>query len=469
MSLIEKVKSIIDKQQLLIKGDKVIVSVSGGPDSLTLLHLLWRLSSEYDLDLHVFHLDHMFRGEESKEDADYVARFADELGISRTIQEYDVPDYIDKTGFSKQLAARKIRYKLCNELAEKIEADKIAVGQHADDQAETVLINFLRGAGLEGLSGIKPIRENKFIRPLLGVWKKDIENYCQKHDLNPRIDSSNLEPIYLRNKIRLELLPYLENEFNSSMKENLNRMAKILRVENSFLQNQARIEYNNILIKKEDNELLLDLNSLNDLDLAIQRRVIREAIGDYCGDKKDYYFKHIKEIEELVQEGKTGSYLHLPQDLRVKKEYKVLKFFWKGANLLDRKLFTDIYSIPGKYKIGELNVEINLKIIEATSKWKKMIKNRDKLYLDQELIGCKIKVRNRKDGDRFQPLGMQGSKKLKDFLIDEKISREDRDMIPIFTTLKDEIVSVGDLRIDEKFKVTEQSKKILSLEIKKRG
>lgn len=469
MSLIKRVKDSIDKYNLVSNGDKVIVSVSGGPDSVVLLHVLWCLRSDYNLDLHVFHLDHMFRGEESEADAEYVAQFAAKLAVPKTIMKHDVPAYIEETGLSKQAAARKIRYKLCNELAEEIGADKIAIGQHADDQAETVLMNFLRGAGLEGLSGIAPIREEKFIRPLLDVWREDIEQYCQEYNLNPRLDSSNLKPIYLRNKIRLELLPHLAAEFNDSIKENLNRMAGVLRVENNFLANQAKKKYDNLVLNEEEEELILELNDLQILDLALQRRVIRRAIVEFCGTKKDYYFQHIKQIEELIAEGSTGSRLQLPRGLRVKKSYGVLKFFWQDNNLVKDESFIKKYSIPGQYQIPELGLEIELKIIEADSNWRALLKNTDKFYFDQQLIGDQIKIRNRRAGDRFQPLGMQGSKKLKDFLIDEKIPREEREQIPIFTTLTGKIFAIGDLRIDERFKITEQTERIIVLKINNGG
>lgn len=465
MNLITKVKESIEQYNLLSKGDKVIVSVSGGPDSVTLLHVLWQLQSDYKLDLHVFHLDHMFRGEESKKDAGYVAQFADELGVPKTIEQYDVPNYIEKTSQSKQSAAREIRYKLCCDLATQIGADKIAIGQQADDQAETVLMNFLRGAGLEGLSGIEPIREGKFIRPLLKVWREDIEDYCEEHNLEPRLDSSNLKPIYLRNKIRLELLPHLAAEYNGSIKENINRIADILREENEFLKKKTNEKYSQVIIEKKSNELMLSLDDLKSLELALQRRVIRQAINDFCGTKRDYYFSHIKQIEKLINTGKTGNKLQLPQGLRVKKSYEILKLFWQENDAKEIGEFAKVYSIPGEYKIPVLEIKISLEVISSGSNWKELLKDSDKFCLDKELIGDVIKVRNRQPGDRFQPLGMQGSKKLKDFLIDEKVPRKERDYLPVFTTSKGDIFAVGDLRIDDKFKITNQTEKILVLEI----
>ncbi|MCK8824899.1 tRNA lysidine(34) synthetase TilS [Fuchsiella alkaliacetigena] len=467
MDLIERVRGCIDKYGLLASGDKVIVSVSGGPDSLTLLHLLWRLRFDYDLQLHVFHLDHMFRGQESAADAEFVVEFAAKLEVPVTIKEYDVAEYINsKKGLSKQAAAREIRYRFCLELAEQLEADKIAIGQHADDQAETVLINFLRGAGLTGLSGIAPLRNDKFIRPLLEVWRVDIEKYCSKHDLNPRLDSSNLEAIYLRNKVRLELLPYLEREFNSSIKESLNRMAKLFREEEDFLEKHAATKYTQSLLIDKSERIDLDLETLQSLDLAILRRVIRQAIKEFTGDKKDYYFQHIEQIIELIKEGITGSLLQLPQGLRVKRIYKTLRLTWQERLKQDIKEFETVFTVPGQYTVTELGVKIsfNFELAIFFNK-KRLTKDSKKLFLDASLIGEQVIVRNRRAGDRFCPLGMEGTKKIKDFFIDEKIAQEVRDKVPIFTTLKGVIFAVGDFRIEDSFKVTEKTEEILVLEV----
>lgn len=463
--MIQQVKETIEEYQLLSEGDKVIVSVSGGPDSLALLHILWRLQDDYNLKLHVFHLDHMFRGEASQKDAEYVAQFADDLNIPATIKEYNVPAYIEETGLSNQAAARKIRYELCTELADSLKADKIAIGQHADDQAETVLMNFLRGAGLDGLSGIEPIRNGIFIRPLLGVWRKDIEDYCKQHELEPRIDSSNLKPVYLRNKVRLELVPYLAEEFNSSIKENLVRMAEIFRVENSFMEKYTAEKYDQLVIESNIQELILDLEGIKDLDLAIQRRIFRQALLDFCDTKRDYYTTHIQQMVELAINGETGNLLQLPRGLRLKRSYNRLKFYWRADKTEKVNDFSEKYSVPGKYQVEELGIEINLDIIKFENDLQELLNSSSKLYLDHELIGDQIKVRNRKAGDRFRPLGMKGNKKLKDFFIDEKIPAASRDRIPVFTTMNDEIFAVGNLRIDDKFKVTDQTEKVLVIDI----
>ncbi|MBM7623870.1 tRNA lysidine(34) synthetase TilS [Sporohalobacter salinus] len=465
--MIQQVKDVIEEHQLLSEGDKVVVSVSGGPDSLTLLHILWRLQAEYSLNLHVFHLDHMFRGEASREDAEYVARFAKELNIPATIEEYNVPAYIKETGLSKQAAAREIRYRMCTELADNLKADKIAIGQHADDQAETVLMNFLRGAGLDGLSGIEPIRNKNFIRPLLKVWREDIEGYCRNYNLEPRIDKSNLKSVYRRNKVRLELLPHLAEEFNSSIKENLVRMAEIFRAENSFMEKYTAEKYNQIIIESDEQELILDLKAIKNLDLAIQRRVFRQALLDFCNTKRDYYAQHIQQMIDLITDGETGNILQLPQGLRLKKSYNKLKFYWKDDSIINIDDFSGKYSVPGEYEIKELGIKLKIDIIKFENNLQELLHSSSKLYLDYELIGDKIKIRNRREGDRFYPLGMEGSKKLKDFFIDEKIPATDRDYIPIFTTLEGNIFAVGDLRIDDRFKVTDQTEKILALSMKR--
>ncbi|MGM0471484.1 MAG: tRNA lysidine(34) synthetase TilS [Bacillota bacterium] len=467
--MIEQVRDSIESYQLLSQHERVLVSVSGGPDSLALLHMLWRLKSEYNLSLHVFHLDHMFRGKESAADAQFVAEVADKLGIAATIKKYDVPSYAAKEGLSKQVAARQIRYRLANQLAEQIGADKIAIGQHADDQAETVMLNFLRGAGLDGLSGIEPIRDEKFIRPLLEVWRKEIESYCAEHDLQPRIDSSNLKPVYRRNQIRLELIPYLEEEFNESIKDNLHRMADLLRAENNFLTRYAHQKYKVAVISSTADELVLNNNQLKSLDLAICRRVLRRAIAKFTGSKRDYYAEHIKQLRELMESNKTGKVIQLPDKLRVRKDYEKLKFYWAGDKLTTDQFVAATYQVPGIYHCEKLGIRLELEVVEVDNYTaaQQLIKEADKFCLDQELVGGQVQVRQRKAGDYFQPLGMDGHKKVKDFLIDEKIDPEIRDWLPIFTTNTGDIFAVGQLRIDERFKVTAETTKVLTLGFQK--
>ncbi len=462
MFVIDKVKNTIDKYELLEIGDKVLVGVSGGPDSLTLLHILKRLKDEYDLSLHIAHLDHMFRGERSAKDARFVKRLASRWGIPITLKEYDVGEYQKKEGLSAEDAARKIRYKFFFDLIDELDFDKIAVGHNLNDQAETVLMKFLRGAGLKGLGGIAPI-QGSIIRPLINIKREMIEEYCQKKDLNPRIDATNKERVYLRNKIRLDLIPLLEDEYNDNLVSTLSRTADILRDEEKFLKDYTIRVLDKLIINQNKGRIVVDRDKLLELSPAIKKRVIREILKVLKEDYKDFYYKHIKAILDLVKDGQTGRQLDLPRNVIIKLNYNQLIFLLE-EELEEIDYFKEKIGL-GVSEIKRLNLQISSKVVDKSYPWRKWIDSSNKTCLDFSKVGNTFYIRQRQIGDRFYPLGMKGSKKIKDFMIDEKISLSKRDKVPIFTTLDDEIFWLGGLRVDDRFKVTSQTEKILMIQI----
>ncbi|OGW14579.1 MAG: tRNA lysidine(34) synthetase TilS, partial [Nitrospirae bacterium GWA2_42_11] len=219
-NLLKKVRDTIACHNMLRYGDSVVVGVSGGPDSVCLLYILNELKEDYNLSLHIAHLHHGFRGSEADEDVRFVQSLSKSLGVPAHIDHIDVPSYIKKTKLSKQAGAREVRYRFFNRLADDIGADKIALGHTADDQAETFLMRLLKGSGLHGLTGISPVRD-RIIRPLIDISSDEIKGYLSERDIRYRIDSSNLSPVYLRNKIRLELIPYLAKEYNPNIMDTL--------------------------------------------------------------------------------------------------------------------------------------------------------------------------------------------------------------------------------------------------------
>ncbi|AGB40148.1 tRNA(Ile)-lysidine synthetase [Halobacteroides halobius DSM 5150] len=463
MSLIEKVKTTIEKYQLLTTGDQVLVGVSGGPDSLALAHILKQLQKDYQLDLHIAHLNHQLRGKRAKQDAEFVKKITSKWQLPVTIESYDVKSYQQEHSLSLEDAARKIRYNFFFNLLDKLNFDKIAVGHHADDQAETVLMKFLRGAGLKGLGGMAPQNE-KIIRPLIELSKSQLQDYCSKYELNPRFDETNAESIQQRNKIRLELLPLLKEDYNNNLVATLNRTAQICRTEDDFLSQQAAQLLEKIIIKQNTEQLILDVEDFVELHVALQRRLIREAIKTLQNDYKNIYYQHIENILELVVAQKTGKKIELPGDLIVRLNYNQLIFSQKQL-VTKRNDFRKLISI-GQFKIPELKIKIKSKIVDSDYPWQKELDNPQFGFFDYNKIGSQFYLRTRKEGDRFYPLGMQGSKKVKDFFIDQKIALWKRDQIPLFVTEKDDIFWVGGLRIDNRFKITNSTTQILAVEIK---
>ena len=237
-SLLLKVESIIEKYEMIYEGDRIVAGVSGGPDSMCMLHILLRLKDKYNLSIFVAHLNHQFRGKEADDDAEYVKHICEEWGIPVFIKVFDVPAYAKETGLSAEEAGREIRYKLYDEVAKKVNGEKIAVAHNMNDHIETILMNLLRGSGIEGLKGIEAVRD-RIIRPLINVERDEIEEYCWMNGISPRIDKTNLQPIYGRNKIRLELIPYIKNNYNPNIMSTLYRFSDIAFLENDYMDKEA--------------------------------------------------------------------------------------------------------------------------------------------------------------------------------------------------------------------------------------
>lgn len=459
MSLLKQVKQTVKKYNLLKPGDKILVGVSGGPDSLALLHLLNRMKAAYELELNVAHVDHQLRGEAARKDALFVKEVAEKMGLSFFLKEVDVAKYQQEKGLSLEAAAREIRYDFFKKLVKENDFDKIALAHHANDQAETLLIKFLRGSGLQGLKGMLPKKDN-LIRPLIEVKRAEIENYCKKKNLEPRLDETNLKPVHLRNQIRLELIPLLEKEYNNNLIETLNRSAKLLREDNKYLTKKARKVLERITDFNSD-QLSLKRGDFLALDLALQRRIIREIFKTLTGNYQDLYFNNITEIISFIKTAKTGTKIDLPDNIMLYFNYGDLIF----TEEIDETDYFKYKLEIGENELAGLDYKIRAKVVKSDYPWYSNINESNKACLDFDKIGTEFYLRQRKVGDRFYPLNLNGSKKIKDFLIDEKVPVFKRDKIPIFTTLNDEIFWIGGYRIDDRFKITDNTEKILIIEI----
>ncbi len=326
-------KCVIDtikQYKMMEKDNLVLVGVSGGPDSLALLDILNRNREDLGISLHVAHLNHSFRGQEADEEAEWLKNIAHNWGIPCTICKIDVPALARKKGLSPQDAGHIARRKYFLELAEKINAQKIALGHQADDQAETLLIHFLTGAGPEGLRGILPVTE-PFIRPLLFIGRKEIEAYCQGRGLNPRRDPSNAKNIYLRNKIRNQLMPWLVENINPNLTDTLNRTARIFWAEEEFFQQKTAELAHTMVIQDQTGIEKLVLAGLCSLDVAMQRRLIRWAYQALTKGQGLAYL-HVEEVRLLALKKETGKMLHLPASVTVEKTREFLLFYYEGKH-----------------------------------------------------------------------------------------------------------------------------------------
>ncbi|MGD0337087.1 MAG: tRNA lysidine(34) synthetase TilS [Candidatus Omnitrophota bacterium] len=315
--MLEKIRSTIRAFGLVKDNDRIIVGVSGGPDSVALLYALNSLKKEFNLKLYIAHLDHGLR-RDSGRDAEFVRALAERLKIPFALKKLAAGE-LSKKG-SVEEAARNARINFFIELAKKIKADKIALGHTLDDQAETVLMRILRGSGLYGLSAILPKRAISgfwFIRPLIEVRRKEVEAFLKRKNIRARIDYSNKQGIYFRNKIRNSLLPYLEKGYNRNIKELLANMAGLLAADYDYLSRAAE----RIFIKYKG---VVPVEKLKKLHPSIMRLVLRKAIINLKGDTRRITLRHIKEIEDLLFNRPQNSVVDLPKGISVAKKKRLI-------------------------------------------------------------------------------------------------------------------------------------------------
>ncbi|MDQ0285368.1 tRNA(Ile)-lysidine synthase [Desulfofundulus luciae] len=462
MALEQDVRLFIDKFRMISPGDKVLVGVSGGPDSVALLHLLWRMKGELHISLAVAHLNHMFRGEEARADARLVEELAKGLGLPVHVEEFDVPAYRERTGLSAQDAARRVRYRFFEEVARRIGASRVALGHHADDQAETIIFNFLRGTGPAGLKGIPPVR-GKYIRPLLDVRRCEIERYCREHSLPVREDASNKKTIYTRNRIRLELIPRLEAEYNPRLVDALVHLGHICREENDYLEEQAALLYGRALKTQKEHSLLFTVPEMLSSPLALVRRVLRRAWRHLTGTEGDLSYLQVESLLALLHNPAGGKVVELPRGVRASRQGLVLRL-WMGDDGPGVPYYCYPLVVPGITYIPEINSSIQARLISISEAPDPRALSAREALLDYDAISGPLAVRRRRDGDRFHPLGMAAGMKLKKFLIEQEVPREERDYLPLVVA-GDEIIWVGGVRPGEPWKVTPETKTCLYLQI----
>jgi len=470
----EKVEETIKKFNMLSFDDKILVGVSGGPDSVVLLKILLSFRQKYNLSIYIAHLNHMLRGRESDEDADFVKNLAQKLDLPYEVKSCNLSEIIKKKRSNLEEIAREYRYKFFSETTEKLKINKIALGHNADDQVETFLMRLIRGSGLEGLIGIPPVR-NKIIRPLIECNRKEIEEYCQIHQIEYRIDSSNKETIYFRNKIRLELLPLLSKEYNKNIKDIILHLQSMISEVSIYLQQKTELLFTEIVKVEGQERIIIDLTKFNTLALALKRRIIRKSIEVIKGNLYSINFSHNNEILKISEYQSGEKEVYLPDNLRAKKSYNQLIIYKKRIS----KNWVDEISIPweynilisGKTNIKALGIDFETKIIDSVeikpSLYFKGKKPKGEFieFIDYDKVKFPLKLRNRRIGDRFYPLKMLGEKKVKEYFMDNKIPKSHRDLIPILVDSENKIIWIVGMRMDDRVKISSTSKKILYIKM----
>ncbi|MBI5328776.1 MAG: tRNA lysidine(34) synthetase TilS [Deltaproteobacteria bacterium] len=472
--MLDKIKTTIKRFNMLSKGDTVMVAVSGGIDSVVLLHALSMLAEECRISILVVHLNHCLRGKESDRDEAFVKGIAKKMGVKFIYKRVDIRSLVKK-GDSLQDVAREARYLFFEETAKKYRADKIATGHNMDDQAETVVSRFLRGAGLNGLSGILPKR-GKYIRPLLDVSRKEIEEYAAKNGLRFVKDSSNKNTKYLRNRIRLQLMPVLEC-YNPRLKNDAARLANILARDEDYLKDKAKDIYRDCMKGRGKNAIVLYVQELSRLHDAIKARVFFMAVEELLGSLKGFYSYHVEDFLKLLSNASPNISITLPHNLTLYKEYDVViiergkRQEARGKNSADIAFGQEL-KINGKTEViadcGLRIADFKTRIQNRKSKIVNL-KPQSVAYFDYDKVAGKahptipLIVRSFRPGDSFVPLGMNGHKKVKELFQEKKISKRRRNMVPVLVS-GSEIIWVAGMRQAEYGKIESGTKKILEIE-----
>jgi tRNA(Ile)-lysidine synthase len=498
--LASKAIRFIQRHDLIPRKETVVIGVSGGPDSVCLLHILANSQRELGIKLHAAHLNHELRGAESEADAEYVSSLAGSLGIPITTDKQDVAAYRAERNCSIEEAARELRYAFLAGVARHVGANRVAVGHTRDDQVETILMHILRGTGMSGLRGLAPCSPLAYdertsegakvisavkgqggsllvIRPLLDITREQTETYCRDHKLGPSIDSSNLSLSFFRNRLRLQLLPLLK-QYNPNVDQALLRLADIAREDSALIEQQVS-ELWDRLARQEDNTVYLDRKQIAALPPALQRHLLRAAMTKLIGDTRDIEAAHLAAARSLLDKS-AGKRVSLPRGITCYGGYDNLAITSLPSGIKSdlragvEKAGARRFQFPPS-PFAPLSGEFTLKVPGETvlPGWKavaSIVRERHEedrsdfvAYFDFHKAGPQLFVRRRRRGDRFQPLGMSLPKKLYEFMVDAKIPRSWRDSIPIVYSPQ-QIIWVAGWRIDDRVKVTEASQEILRLE-----
>jgi tRNA(Ile)-lysidine synthase len=423
----EKVAAFLNGQSFNLKDKQMVIGVSGGPDSLALLHFLWKQQEKENLSIVVAHVDHMFRGKESLEDALFVKSLCEQYNIRFEMDRINVPELIKKTKKSSQIAAREARYDFYATVMKKYGFPYLALGHHGDDQMETILMRLTRGSSGTARAGIPFLRAfgpGFLFRPFLNVTKAEIEDYCKKNHLTPRRDLSNEKGTYTRNRFRKEVLPFLKSE-NQQVHEHFQRFSEELQRDELFLQELTVQKMNKVMEIREKNKITIDITRFLEMPIPLQRRGIQLILNYLYKEKPESLSaQHIDQIFSLVTHLHPSGMLDLPNGLKVIRSYSTLSFQFA---LFD---FQDFYYELSESGIIELPSGGSIKVEMSGECTEKANYN---AVFDASNLQLPITIRTRKKGDRMSLKGMKGTKKIKDIFIDSKIPLQNRDTWPVVT------------------------------------
>ncbi|MFO7556464.1 MAG: tRNA lysidine(34) synthetase TilS [Desulfobacterales bacterium] len=471
--LFQTVEKTITTYEMLKPKHSVVIGVSGGPDSVALLHILLALAPRLSLRLGVAHLNHCLRRIDSDNDAQFVETLARKFNLPCYIQKKNVRNYQIKNRLSLEEAARSVRYTFLNTVAKTKGYNKIALGHHSDDNAELVLMNLFRGSGTLGLSGIPPVRGDKIIRPLIQVSRSELIEFLIQNNLKYVSDASNEDTRYLRNRVRHNLIPMLKTAYNPKISETLNRLSSIIKSEEEWLEVVVNPFFEKAVFHVQEDHIALSIHMVNRYHVALQRRIIRMAIEKIKGNLRRIRFVNIDSVIGLLGNSQTCGNIDLPDGIRIQKKRDNLDIFREKNALCDLKLKSEssdtltfeckiegpdsvfIKEIRAHIKFTEMSIE-NVPDYRYTGQYTNLF--------DKDILNFPMVLRNFRPGDAFKPLGAGGTQKLKKYFIDKKVPRNERIKCPILLS-GGKIIWVVGHRIDESVKIRPSTRNVLKVEL----
>lgn len=475
--MLQRIREYIQQHNMLEKEDRIVIGVSGGADSICLLYAFFEICKDYAAELNVVHINHGLRGEEADQDEQFVMELCKSLDIRYHSFYYDVEEIAKKEGLSKEEAGRKVRYQSFYDICKRRKCNKLAIAHNKNDNAETVLFHLFRGSGIKGLSGIEPKRkvhiedmDITLIRPLLCVERAEIEEFLAKRGIPYRIDATNLTNDYSRNKIRNQVLAYVSQEINHNAIKNITEAATHLGEINQYISEVIEQHYPT-LVRQKEHALLFSVKELIRENIVIQKGMIKKAMENLAGHSKDLEAKHVNQVLAL-SEKQVGKVVHLPYGMLATREYDDIRL---SCNRDESKSGQDKTSIrkpieliiPGRIALPEKQLILEA-IVIPYEKNMEIPKNCCMKWFDYDKIENTLVIRTRNEGDYIQINRMGGRKKLKDYLIDHKIPRQERDHILLIADGSHILWMIGAAdRISENYKVDENTKNILLMKLMK--
>mgnify|MGYP001157843927 FL=1 len=474
LDLDERIMEEIRTHALLKEGDRVLVGVSGGPDSMMLLHWLYRQRRRWQLTVMAAHLNHQFRGEEADKDQQFVEQTCQALGIVCFTTKMDVARYAREKNLSKQAAARACRYAYFERLAREQHIDKLALAHHADDQIETVLMRLIRGAGLRGISGM-PVKRSaaqyEIIRPLMALSKEEIEAYIRHFGINARVDQSNFSADYTRNRIRLHLVPEMKT-LNPNLHRAVHELTAVLREENELLEEKAQVLAEKVIKNKTGNTITINLPLLEPIAPALQRRIILLILNYLPVRSHEWQKIHIDSILHMCRANKSYARIDLPEEVCVIREYEQLRFTVGKEEAAGVAAAEIDISRAGRYTFGQWMITVEYLAYESSLLERMNVEDKKQqgaaeTYFDARLLSFPLFVRRKQPGAKMQPFGMNGHRKVKDIFIDAKIPRSKREGWPIVSDRED-IIWIPGLKRADKAKLSAETQRVLHIRVEPR-